>query len=64
MRVVQGGCGARLLHEALDAGWVARQIGRQDLDGEVAAERGVAGPIHLTHSARANPGDDLVPADP
>jgi hypothetical protein len=39
---------------------VARQPGRQDLDGDVAPEAGVACAIDLAHSARAQRGKDLV----
>ena len=63
VRMIERRCGPRFLDEALDARRVAGQLGRQDLDGEIAAERRVTGAIDLTHASRANPGDDLVAAE-
>jgi hypothetical protein len=61
--VIQGRGGPRLLHEPLDAARIARQVGRQDLDGQIATERRVPGAIHLAHAARANPPGDFVSSD-
>ena len=38
-------------------------VGRQDFDGDVAAQLVVAGPIHLSHAAAADESDDFVRAE-
>ena len=48
---------------ALEAGQPGRILGKlrgQDLDGDVAIESRVAGPIDFAHAARADGGADLV----
>ncbi len=66
VRVVEGGEDLGL---ALEAGQavaagpgVAREMGRQDFDGDVAIELGVAGAIDLAHRAGAEGADDFVDA--
>ena len=57
--MVQRRGGARLLLEALAALGVGRELRREDLDRDVAAEAGVAGAIDLSHPARADRREDL-----
>ena len=50
LQVGQGAC------FALEAGgplWIAGQFARQDLQGDLAVEMGVAGPIDFAHAALA-----------
>ena len=63
VRVVEGGGGARLLHEAGAAGLVRQPLGGQHLDRHLAAEARVAGAVHLAHAARAEGPEDLVRAE-
>ena len=59
-RVVQRGRGLRLAPEpGLERG-VARQVGAQQLDGDDAAEPGVAPDVDLGHAAAAEQLADLV----
>jgi hypothetical protein len=60
IRVVEGGGGAGFLDEAGTARSVREPVGRENLDGDVAAEPRVAGAIDLAHSACADGRDDLV----
>ena len=70
VRMVEGGEDLSLALEAGDAvaaarlgcAGVSRQMGRQDLDGDVAIQLGVAGAIDLAHRAGAEGADDLVDA--
>ena len=50
--------------ESRHAGRVAREGLGQDLDGHLAAELAVMGPVDLTHSAGAERTEDLVGAEP
>ena len=54
----------KLAFEARDRIRIGSKRRRQDLDGNIAAEPGIAGAIHLTHSAFAQLVDDLVGAEP
>jgi hypothetical protein len=54
VRVVQCGDRARLAREAF------RELGRRDLDGDVAIESRVARAIDLAHAAFTDGGKDLV----
>src|SRR4029453_3919384 len=58
--VIQDARGPSLLLEALEAIRVAREGGREYLDGDVAAQARIFRPVHLAHSPRADPRDDLV----
>ena len=62
--MVQGAGGLRLLLEAREPGGIVRQRGGNDLDGDLAAEPGVAGAIHLSHAALPKRSDDLVRTEP
>ena len=42
---------------------IAGERGRENLDGDVAAQLRVAGAIHLAHAARAKLRDDVVCAE-
>jgi hypothetical protein len=61
--MIQRRRGSRFLHESLDPHWILGQIGRQDLDGKVAAERCVSSAINFAHTARPNACDDLISTD-
>ncbi len=61
--VVQRGDRPGFLLEAGEALGVAREVGRQDLDGDIAAEAGVAGEVDLPHASRAKLAADLVGAE-
>ena len=50
-------------HEAPDAVLALHQVGRQDLERDVALEGLVLGQVHLAHAARAERGDDAVVRD-
>lgn len=43
---------------------ISRERARQQLDGDIATQPRIAGPIDLTHSAGAEPLLQLVRADP
>ena len=62
--VVEGGGGLRLLQKPAPAAFVVHPVGRQDLDGDLAAEARIAGAIHFAHPARANRREHLVDAEP
>jgi len=62
--VVEGGDGAGLLLEAAQAIGIVAQLGREDLDGDVAAEAGVAGAVHLAHPPGPDQVEDLVRPQP
>ena len=61
--VVQRGDRSGFLLEAGEAVSIAREVGRQDLDGDVAAEAGVAGEVDLPHASRAELAADFVGAE-
>lgn len=58
--MAQAGDGLRLALEPGAAVRVGADLGREDLDGEVAVQAGVAGLVDLTHAASADGGLDLV----
>src|SRR4029453_17074408 len=62
--VIQDARGPSLLLEALEAIRVAREGGREYLDGDVAAQARIFRPVHLAHSPRADRRDDLVGSEP
>jgi hypothetical protein len=62
-RVVEGGGGAGLLLEALASLGIAGHLGGQDLDGDVAAELAVPGPVDLSRPPRAQRREDLIRSD-
>ena len=64
VRMVEGGGGLRFLEKAAPAAFVVHPVGRQDLDGDLAAEARIAGPIHFAHPARANRCEHFVDAEP
>ena len=47
-------------HQALPAERIAAQCIVEQLDGDRAAEPGIAPPIHVTHPARAERGEDFI----
>jgi hypothetical protein len=59
VRVVELSQGVGLGAEALDELAALRQVGAQELDGDIAAQDHVPGPVHLAHAAF---GDQLVDA--
>jgi hypothetical protein len=61
--MVQRGGRAGFLLEAAEAIGVGSERRGQDLDGDVAPEARVSRPIDLTHTPRANGGEDLVGAE-
>ena len=63
VRMVQGRQDTGFTREAGQALGVGRERGGQRLDGDVAAEEGIAGAVHLAHAALAQRGQDLVRAD-
>ena len=58
--VVQGGQGARFAVEAGQAFRVVGELRRQQLEGDFAAQLGVAGAVDLTHAALAEQCGDFV----
>ncbi len=42
---------------------VVGEVGRQDLDGDVAAQPRIVSAVHLAHAARADQTENLVGAD-
>jgi hypothetical protein len=63
VRVAESRGRARFVGEAADALPVAGQIGREDFEGNVAAQRAVVGAVDVAHRAGADEGDDLVAGD-
>ena len=49
--------------EARDAFFITRELGRQDLQGNIAIEFRIARAIHLAHPADAKERADLIDAD-
>ncbi len=64
MRMIQRREQLRLTREARVAFRIPRKRYGQGLDGDVAAEPGVAAPIHLAHAAVAKRAHDFIGADP
>jgi hypothetical protein len=62
--MVEGGRGPRLSLEALKLIGVAGHRIMQDLDRDLAAEAGVAGPVDLPYSPRADQVENLIRAEP
>src|SRR5262245_12542335 len=60
VRMVERRCDARLALEAFDRLRIARQLGRQDFDGDLPAKPAVLGAIDDTHTATAELFDDAV----
>ncbi|MCX6545199.1 MAG: hypothetical protein NTV05_12425 [Acidobacteria bacterium] len=60
VRVVERRQRPRLAVDACQAAGVARELGRQRLDRDVAAELAVVGAVHLAHSAGADEGEEVV----
>ncbi len=63
VRVVERGRDARFALEALDCLRIAREVGRQHLDGDLAAEPRVLGAIDDAHAAAVEDFDDAVMRD-
>ena len=64
VRMVQRGGRLRFLEKAAPAAFVVHPVGRQDLDGDLAAQPRIAGAIHFAHPARANRREHFVDAEP
>jgi hypothetical protein len=62
--VVQPGRGFGLTLEAADALGVEGRLGRQDLEGDVPAERFVDGLVDDAHAAAADLAEQAVLAEP
>ncbi len=63
VRVLQLGQSRRLAFEACHAFLIVTEFRRQDLDRHLAVERGVLGPVHLTHAALAEQTDNFIVAE-
>src|SRR5262249_12402140 len=63
VRVVQGGSGPGLAPQALQRVAVVGVPCRQELEGHVAAEPGVLGPVDHAHAAAAEPLQDAIVRD-
>ena len=63
VRVIQPADRPGFLFEAPDAIGIGRERREQDLDGDVAIESRVAGPVDLSHSASTDGREDLVGAE-
>jgi hypothetical protein len=63
VRVIQRGRGLRLLREAVDPLAVVGEDGREDLQGDVAAEPFVAGAVDVAHAARGDEVEDPIRPD-
>ena len=61
--MIQRGQGPGFAAEARQAVRVGGDIGRQHLERDIAAEPVIVGPIHVAHSAGAEPGEDPVGPD-
>ena len=59
-RVIQGGCGTSLAFEPPHAFGVLRDIRGKNLEGNIAREARVVRAVHLAHTSRAEPAEDLV----
>ena len=58
--MIQCRSGVRLLFEACPAGRVGQDVGRENLQRNVATETRVARPIHFSHPASAKRADNLI----
>ena len=61
--VVEGRDGSGLVLEAAEAVRVRGAVGGYDLDGDIAAETGVARAVHLAHPSGTQEGEKLVRAE-
>jgi hypothetical protein len=61
--MVQGREYLRLAFEPGEPIGVTRHRRQQHLDGDVSLQSRIVGPVHLSHAARPQPGDDFVGAD-
>ena len=59
VRVVQRGGGAGFVREAGEAVLVVREVRREDLERDLAAEAGVASAVNVPHAPRAEERHDL-----
>ena len=64
VRVIERRRGSGLLLEALDAGGIAREVGGQELQRDLAPEAQLGREPHLAHASRTDEGDDFVRAEP
>ena len=62
--MVQRRGGAGFLFEAAQPIGIVREIGRQQLECDVALQRQVAGPVDLAHAARAQERSDFIVPEP
>ena len=60
VRVIQRGDSLGLTFESSETLLIRREVFGQHLDGDIAVERGVPRPIHLTHAALTERFEDLV----
>ena len=60
VRVAERRCRTSLLLEARDPKGIAGQVGREELEGDLAAKARVASQPHLAHPARAERANNLV----
>ncbi len=63
VRMVERRGGARLALEALERRGILRELGREELDGDLAAETRVLGAVDDTHPAFADLVEDAVVGD-
>ena len=63
VRMVQSRDGTRFVHETPAHLRVTLEGGREDLDGDLAAQRGIRREVDLSHPTAAEQAENLVPAD-
>jgi hypothetical protein len=63
VRVVEGGCGYRLLFEAPHAVVILCELRREQLERDLAVESLIFGQMNLAHAARADLLDQPMPGD-
>ena len=61
--MIQGGEHLRFTPEPGEAVGIVGDGGQQHFDRDLAVQRRVTGPIHLAHSAHADPRRELIRAD-
>ena len=61
--MIERGGRLRFAREPAHGGRIARRIRGDDLQRDVALERGVPGAIHLAHPTAAQTGDDVIATD-
>ena len=64
VRMIERGGRLRFLHESAATALVGDAISGQHLDGNLAAEPGIAGAVDLAHAPGANKAEDVVGAEP